>query len=284
MQITSQTGMLGLIGHPVAHSKSPDMMNCACRELGLPFVYLAFDIDPQELGQAVEGMKALKFRGFNVTIPHKVAVMDYLDELDESAKEIGAVNTVVENSGKWVGHNTDGIGYLRSLTEEIAVQLDQQRVVMLGAGGAARAVGFALATAGVERITVANRTLAKAEQLANHLAKWVKTEAIKLDEAQSHIAKATLLINTTSVGMHPNTDQLPIPADWLHAKLIVSDLIYHPRETDLLAAAKALGAKTHNGMGMLVHQAAEAFTLWMGQRPPVQQMKKVLEAALTASD
>ncbi|SFJ10335.1 shikimate dehydrogenase [Thermoflavimicrobium dichotomicum] len=283
MQITSKTGALGLIGHPVAHSKSPDMMNRACEYLGLPFVYLAYDVDPAQLEQAVAGMKALKFRGFNVTIPHKVTIMNYLDELDDSAKEIGAVNTVVQNGEKWVGHNTDGVGYLRSLTEEIPIELSEQKVVMLGAGGAARAVGYALATAGVKRITIANRTKQKAEKLAHHLSKWTEIQVVDLAAADQEIAKATLLINTTSVGMEPKITETPIPTDWLHENLIVSDLIYHPKETALLCAAKKCGARVHNGMGMLVHQAAIAFEIWLGKKAPIQLMREVLESSLAAS-
>ncbi|RAL25817.1 shikimate dehydrogenase [Thermoflavimicrobium daqui] len=283
MRITSQTGAMGLIGHPVAHSKSPDMMNRACQYLGLPYVYLAYDIDPEKLEQAVNGMKSLKFRGFNVTIPYKVEVINFLDELDDSAKEIGAVNTVVQDAGKWVGHNTDGVGYLRSLVEEIPLKLSEQKVVMLGAGGAARAVGYALATAGVRKISIANRTVQKADQLAKHLSRWTSTEALALSHANQSIQEATLLINTTSIGMHPNTSQAPIPKSWLHENLVVSDLIYHPKETELLQTAKQLGAQVHNGLGMLVHQAAIAFELWLGKAAPIQLMKEVLEASLSAA-
>lgn len=275
--ITSQTGALGLLGHPVGHSKSPEMMNAALKAMDMPYIYLAYDVSPAELKQAVEGMKALKFRGWNVTIPHKVAITRYLDELDDSAKEIGAVNTVVYHQGKWVGHNTDGAGYLRSLTEEMSIDLSEQRIVLLGAGGAARAVGYALATAGVKKITIANRTVEKAEQLAEHLSRWTRTAAVPITDCKEAVEGATLVVNTTSVGMYPRTEEIPIPADWLHREQIVSDLVYRPRQTALLTAGKKKGAQIHTGLGMLVHQAAIALELWLGKPAPISLMKQVLE-------
>jgi shikimate dehydrogenase len=278
--VDSQTGLLALIGDPVGHSKSPDMMNRALKSHGLPYVYLAFQVAPERLKEAVNGFRALGVKGWNVTIPHKVAIMEHLDEIDESALAIGAVNTVVCEEGKWVGYNTDGPGYLRSLKEEWDLPFSGLKAVILGAGGAARAVGYALATAGVPEISIANRTVEKAEALANHLSSFTQTRAVSLKEGKDVIEKADLVINTTSVGMHPDRDATPVPAEWFHEGQYVSDLIYHPRETALLKGAKQQGAKVHEGLGMLVYQAAIAFEKWTGVPAPVSLMKQALANSL----
>jgi shikimate dehydrogenase len=274
------TGVVGLIGHPVGHSKSPEMMNRAFRARGLPFVYLAFDVSPQELETAVRGMQALGFRGWNVTIPHKVAILEYLDEVEETAREIGAVNTVVSRNGRLIGYNTDSEGYLRSLVDETGLELAGQRVLILGAGGAARAVAHALAVAGVESITIANRTREKAERLAASLGRKVDARALSLAEVARVAGETTLLVQTTSVGMYPETEAIPIDPSLLHEGMTVSDLIYRPRKTLLLREAEARGARVHGGLGMLLHQAALAFEKWMGRAAPVDVMRDALEEAM----
>jgi shikimate dehydrogenase len=278
LKITSQTSTLGLIGHPVKHSKSPTMMNAILSSLKLPYVYLAYDVAPQSLQQALDGMKALSFRGWNVTLPHKVAIMEHLDEIDIHAKEIGAVNTVVWQRGKYMGYNTDGAGYLHSLLEEIPLRLSEQQVLLLGAGGAARAVAYALATAGVSQITIANRTLQPAEALADDLKRFTTTTAVLLTDAQKEMMAATLVINATPVGMVPDINEIPISPEWLHENMVVSDLIYHPRKTTFLQLAQAKGARTHTGLGMLIHQAALAFTLWTGYEASIPFMRTTLQA------
>lgn len=271
------TGVVGLIGHPVGHSKSPEMMNRAFRACGLNFVYLAFDVLPSELEAAVRGMRALGFRGWNVTIPHKVAILEYLDEVEETAREIGAVNTVVSRDGRLIGYNTDCEGYLRSLVEETGLELAGQRVLMIGAGGAARAVAYALAGAGVESITIANRTREKAERLAESLRRKTDARAVSLSELGRVAGDVTLLVQTTSVGMHPDSEAIPIDPSLLHDRMTVSDLIYRPRKTLLLKEAEARGARIHGGMGMLLHQAALAFEKWMGRPAPLDVMREALE-------
>lgn len=248
------------------------MMNPAFRVAALPFVYLAFPVPPVELSNAVNGLRALGSRGWNVTIPHKVSIIDYLDELDESATKMGAVNTVVNESGRLIGKNTDGPGYIRSLIEETKIIPREERVVLLGAGGAARAVAHGLVIAGVEQLVIANRTVAKAAELAASLDKGVSVHAVSLTEVGRWIKEATLLIQTTSIGMHPHSNAIPIDPSLLHKELTVSDLVYNPQETRLLREAKARGAKTHGGLGMLVHQAALAFTHWTGQPAPLETM------------
>lgn len=280
MRITSETRTIALIGHPTAHSRSPQMHNAVLNKLKLPFVYLAYDIAPERLREAVRGMKALGFAGWNVTIPHKVSIMAELDELDREAEEIGAVNTVVNQQQKWVGYNTDGQGYLQSLKEEMGIDLRGKKVVLLGSGGAARSVGYALATAGIQQLVIANRTLAKAEKLADHLQKWTQVDFRPIHDCQQAIQEANLLVNTTSVGMHPHIEEIPINPNWLHRDCVVSDLIYVPHQTALLKKASEVGAHVQNGVGMLVHQAAIAFELWLGVKPPISTMRSVLEQSL----
>lgn len=282
--MNSQTGLFALIGDPVGHSKSPDMMNRALEEKGLPYVYLAFQVAPEQLKEAVSGFRALGIKGWNVTIPHKVAIMDHLDAIDEMAQAIGAVNTVVYEEGKWVGYNTDGPGYLRSLEEEWDLPFSKLNVAVLGAGGAARAVCHALATAGVPEISVLNRTVEKAEALGKHLSSFTRTRAFPIKEGRNVIEQADLVINTTPVGMHPHCDATPVPTEWFREGQYVSDLIYHPRETALLKGAKERGAKVHTGLGMLVYQAAIAFEKWTGEQAPVSTMKQVLSASLDDTD
>ncbi|MFC4076792.1 shikimate dehydrogenase [Salinithrix halophila] len=280
MTITSRTEKIGLIGHPVGHSKSPEIMNDAFQEQKLPFAYLAFDVAPENLRDAVGGLKALGFKGWNVTIPHKVAIMDLLDELEESAREIGAVNMVINRDGIMIGTNTDGEGYIQSLRQDIQLDPRGARVVLLGAGGAARAVGHALAAAGASRITVVNRTEAKGQKLASHLNRLTEADWTTMDRLQEPLSTATLLVQTTSVGMVPREEDCPIDPALLHRDLVVSDLIYHPRQTRLLREAKIRGARIHSGLGMLVHQAALAYERWTGEKAPVERMYKTLSKAL----
>ncbi|SHE77208.1 shikimate dehydrogenase [Seinonella peptonophila] len=278
IQLTSETKALGLLGHPVSHSKSPQMLNAAFSYHRLPYVYLAFDIAPDQLKEAVAGIKLLRFQGFNVTIPHKISIMDYLDEIDSVADAIGAVNTVIERNGRLIGTNTDGKGYLRSLEVEMGISVDQESVVMIGAGGAARAVGHALVSHGVKQLTILNRTNEKAEYLATHLSQWLPSIQVgTLKDGKKILENATCIINTTSVGMHPRIHEMPIEADWIPSHCIVSDLIYAPVKTALLKAAKAKGARIQNGLGMLLFQAAIAYEQWTNQIAPIEIMRQTLQ-------
>ncbi|SFS69538.1 shikimate dehydrogenase [Marininema halotolerans] len=280
MVITGTVGKVGLIGHPVGHSKSPEIWNDAFENQEIPYIYLPFDVSTGDLGSAVSGLKSLGFRGFNVTIPHKVSVMNFLDEIEEEAVEIGAVNTVINDGGRLIGTNTDGEGYIQSLQSETGLTLAGQHIVLLGAGGAARAVGTALAKAGAAQITIANRTMDKAEALASRLQRWTRTNAILLEQIASPLQDASLLVQTTSVGMSPNKEACPIDPELLHSDLLVSDLIYHPRQTRLLKEAKIRGARVHSGLGMLVHQAALAYQRWIGKDAPIKQMMETLDQSL----
>ncbi|WP_289135712.1 shikimate dehydrogenase [uncultured Brevibacillus sp.] len=274
--ITSKTQLVGLFGHPVSHSQSPMMHNAAFAQMGLGFAYVAFDVDPTDLEDAVRGIRALGLKGINVTIPHKVAIMPMLDEIDPLAKRIGAVNTVVINDGRLIGYNTDGMGYVRSLVEETGIVLDQQIVTMVGAGGAARAVAFTLAEKGVKEIRIMNRSRERAQILAEHVGTIVPTKIVEQGDGMDAIADSSLLINTTSIGMLPNVQEMPVPQEWLHNKLTVSDLIYNPLETRLLGEARAIGATVHSGVGMFVNQGALAFELWTGQEAPTEAMREIV--------
>jgi len=274
--ITSKTQLVGLLGHPVHHSQSPVMHNAAFTAKKLPFAYAAFDVAPEALNDAVKGIRALSLRGVNVTIPHKVAIVPLLDEIDPLAKRIGAVNTVVNENGRLIGYNTDGNGYVRSLLEETNITLVNQVVVLIGAGGAARAVACTLAEHGVKEIRIVNRSREKAQVLAELLSSSVTASVIDLQQAGEAIQGASLLINTTSIGMYPHVEEMPVAAEWLRPDLVVSDLIYNPLETKLLQTAKALGAKTHSGVGMFINQGALAFELWTGSTAPTELMRETV--------
>ncbi|MBO8172930.1 MAG: shikimate dehydrogenase [Bacillaceae bacterium] len=280
-----QTIMTGLLGYPVEHSMSPVMQNAAFKQLGIPYYYAAFAVHPDRLGQAVEGIRALGFRGVNVTIPHKVNVIDFLDDLHEEARLIGAVNTIVHENGKLIGYNTDGRGYVRSLLRETKISLSEQNVLILGAGGAARAIAVSLARSGVAGMVITNRTPEKAAELAESIQRHTDTRvrALSLSDLPDVVPDSTLLINTTSVGMSPNESDSPVPGELLHQRLVVSDLVYNPLETKLLKEARQAGCVTHSGLGMLVHQGALAFELWTGKEAPAELMYEKAHHMLTST-
>lgn len=279
----SKTIMTGLFGHPVGHSLSPVMHNQAFDVCGLNFRYAAFDIPSEEIGQAVAGIKALGFRGVNVTIPHKVSVMSYLDEIDEEAQIIGAVNTIVNENGRLIGYNTDGRGYVRSLIEETGINPREQSVLMVGAGGAARGVAVALLRSGVTDLVIANRSKDKAESLIYHLQSAIpgkKLKAIGLSDVKSTIQNRTLLVQTTSIGMSPNVNESPIAKELLHKNLLISDLIYNPLKTQIQKDGEEIGCRIHSGVGMFIYQGALSFEYWTNRKAPVEEMQKVVMSKL----
>jgi shikimate dehydrogenase len=280
-KLDSHTIVYGVFGDPIRHSKSPVMLNRAFEEAGINAAYAAFHILPGTLKDAVAGIRALQFRGVNVTIPHKVEVMSYMDEIDESAQIIGAVNTIVNDNGRLTGYNTDGIGYVRSLKEETGIDLKGKKVLMLGAGGAARGVGYALAKEGAAHIYIANRTREKAIQLSQSMSAFCPASGLGLDELKEAAEEAALIVNNTSVGMHPKTDQVPMDTSLIRPGSVVSDLVYNPRVTRFLSEARDLrGAAIHSGLGMFIYQGAYAFEYWTGQPAPVAAMREVVEASL----
>lgn len=277
-KIKASTGVVALLGYPVEHSLSPQMQNAAFSAAGLDLVYLAFAVHPNGLAAAVQGCRALGLRGANVTVPHKQAVIGHLDEVESLAALIGAVNTVVNNAGRLKGYNTDSSGFLRSL-EEQGFNPQGKRAVILGAGGAARAVAFALADAGCACLTIANRNLERAEALAASLTIYgTSSEVCSLRSAglASKLAGVELVVNAASIGMWPHLETMPLSAEWLRAGQWVYDLVYNPRDTKLLQAARQRGCRTLSGLSMLLYQGAEAFTLWTGETPPLAAMRQAL--------
>jgi shikimate dehydrogenase len=281
--INASTRLCGVIGDPVGHSLSPAMHNAAMAKLGLDYVYLGFHIKPADLKHAIEGMRTFGIAGLNVTIPHKVAVMPLLDEIDPAAQEIGAVNTIVNNGGRLKGYNTDAGGFLKSVTAA-GFEPRGKQVVMIGAGGAARAIGFSLVQAGA-RLTILNRKedFDLAVKLAEGLSHPGEGAVIALELNPANLKKALtdagLLVNATSVGMEPKSDVTPVSGDLLTHGLIVFDAVYAPLETRLLREAREHGCTTISGLEMLVRQGALSFELWTGKQPPLDVMRN---AALTA--
>ncbi|WP_151737606.1 shikimate dehydrogenase [Paenibacillus tengchongensis] len=272
--------LLGVMGDPIAQSKSPAMHTAALRALNISGAYVPLHIAPERLGDAVQAIRTLGFRGVNVTIPHKVAVMPYLDRLDASALSVGAVNTIVNDKGVLTGYNTDGIGYVRSLKAEAAPDISGARIVVLGAGGAARGIVTALLQERPERIFIANRTPDKAEELAEACRNGGNVSGIAMDDIGEAVAAADIVINTTSVGMYPHPDGLPLDPALLKPGQIISDLIYNPLYTRLLTEAQELGCRIHGGLGMFVYQGAYALEYWTGLTAPVETMRRTVVESL----
>jgi shikimate dehydrogenase len=280
MDITAATQFCGVIGNPVEHSLSPAIHNAAFQRLGLDFVYLAWKVEA--LGDAVKGLRALgNFRGASVTIPHKVAVLPFLDDVDETARHIGAINTIVAQNGRLFGTNTDATGALHALKEGGAPLKDG--VVILGSGGAARAIAFALAAeAGIRRMQLLGIDDQERKGLAADLREKTAVELADafLDEQslKNALAETGVLIHCTPIGMSPNTGRTCVPAHLLQRGLTIMDIVYNPRETQLLADAKAAGCRTISGLEMFLYQAAAQFERWTGKPAPVQVMREVLES------
>lgn len=280
MKIKGSTNVVGLIGHPVEHSFSPPMHNAAFEELDLDYAYVAFDVNPDDLKAAIQGAQSLNIRGFNVTIPHKVNVMEYLDELDEVAELIGAVNTIDFKNLK--GYNTDGIGAIRAIEEVSSIK--NKSVVIAGAGGASRAISFYIAKYGAEAITILNRNESKAQSLASDVSNSNLIDSVNSDsigKIADYVNDADILIDTTPLGMHPHVDDEPIVrAEEMHDDLVVFDAVYNPNETVLLKEAVKAGAKPVYGIKMLLYQGAESFRIWTGVDAPVDVMEKALKDTL----
>lgn len=280
--VDSHTVLYGVIGDPIRHSKSPIMLNRAFRETGVNGVYAAFHVTAERLPAFVEGARAMGMGGFNVTIPHKIAVMALLDEIDPTAQAAGAVNTVVNRDGRLIGFNTDGIGYVRSLKEEAEAELKGKRIVMLGAGGAARGILHGLAAESPELVTIVNRTAARAEELAASAPAGMRTAGCGAEALRAACAEADIIINTTSIGMSPKTDELPLDIDalWLKPGAVASDIVYNPMKTRFLADAEKAGCRLHYGLGMFIYQGAYAFEYWTGQPAPAAAMRDTVARSL----
>ena len=260
----------GLIGHPVGHSLSAVMHGRVFEELNLPYTYEAFDVLPEDLEKFVEGAE---LDGVNVTIPHKVAVMGLLDDLDKSARDIKAVNTI--RFGERVGYNTDGVGFLNSLEEE-GVDVDGKSVLVLGAGGASRAILVSLVNGGAD-VTLTNRTRKKAEDLVMEFGfDGVKIVDYDFDNLGRVLGGVDVIVNTTSIGMYPNVGATPVPKEFLRREHVIFDVVYNPLKTRLIVDGEAVGCKTISGVNMLVHQGAESLRIWLGIEPPIESMKNAV--------
>jgi shikimate dehydrogenase len=270
--IDADTSLFCLIGNPVTHSLSPIMHNQAFTAIGYNGAYLAFRVlDP---AAAIKGIKALNIKGISVTVPHKIAVMEYLDDVEKTAARIGAVNTIVHDRGKLTGYNTDWFGALEALKTRTSIE--GKSVGIIGAGGAARAIGFGLKSAG-GRLTILNRTRKTGEQLAAEL----QVDFLPLEVCQPE--HYDILINTTPVGMHPNTAAAPIANRKLSPEMVVMDIVYNPLETRFLKEAAARGCRTINGVDMFVFQGAQQFELWTGQKAPLEVMRRAVLEALKSN-
>ncbi|HLK59652.1 MAG TPA: shikimate dehydrogenase [Chthonomonadaceae bacterium] len=285
--VRGSTRVVGVFGYPVEHSLSPAMHNAAFAALQIPYIYVPFPVAPQALGTAIRSLYALGIVGVNLTIPHKEAVLPFLDEITPEAREIGAVNTVHAIEGRLLGDNTDGVGFYAPL-QELGIRVAGQQVVVLGAGGSARAVVFRLVREGA-RVLLVNRNPESAERLARAVAEAgygdvVRTQGrIAPEEWAEWLAGSTLLVNTTPVGMHPHEDAMPaVPLEAFHSDLRVYDLIYNPVETVLLREARLRGCRTLAGVKMLVSQGAAAFQRWTGLWPPTDVMESAVLEGLRA--
>lgn len=282
MTITSRTRVCGVVGHPVTHSLSPVMQNAAFRALKLDYVYLAFSVTPVDLRAAVEGMRALGIKGLNVTIPHKTTILAFLDKLTPEARALGAVNTVSNEDGVLVGHNTDGRGALRALVSKGA-RVESRSVLLLGAGGAARAIAHTL-TPLVGNLTITNRTLSKARSLANALNRLhrdrVRTIPFSRAAVTQQARSSNIVLNATSIGLKAGSGELPLNFNAITRKHVMMDIVYGSRETPFIRKAKLRGALIVPGYEMLLQQGVLSFEVWTRRIAPVNVMRKALQNAL----
>lgn len=281
MIVSGTTRVYGILGYPVAHSLSPVMHTCAFHHHGLDCLYVAFPVAPHTLAAAVAGAVALGICGLNVTIPHKEAILTQLDEVSPEAQFIGAVNTVQMQSGRTLGHNTDGAGFLQPL-RALDLPFAETSVCILGAGGAARAITMALLQAGCPVLTVANRTFARGARLVAALHEHfpqAQVQAVSMERA-AHVARCSkLVVNATSIGLHRG-EQPALPETCFHAGHIVYDIVYRPLDTPLLQGARRRGATVIPGIDMLIGQGAEAFRLWTNLPFPVAEVRRAVEPFL----
>jgi len=278
---------LGVFGDPVEHSLSPKMQNAALKHCKIDLQYARFHISPDELRGAIDLIRKLEFIGVNLTIPHKIAALGMVDIADENAKRIGAINVVKVEGGKLHGFNTDGRGFARAIREEFSVDLRDLRIMILGAGGAARAIALQCAKENPERLVIANRSFEKAQKLADELRDFfagpkvlgpvARLQAVSLEETaiRFQIGNVDLVVNATPVGLNRG-DPSPIPARLLAPHLMIYDTIYSAERTPLVSAAIEAGARATNGLSMLLHQGALAFEIWFQREAPIEVMRKAI--------
>ena len=267
-----------VMGDPIEHSKSPAMHNAWFREMSIDATYIPVHVSSESLESAVAGLKTLGASGWNVTIPHKTAIIPYLDELDKLAEKMGAVNTVVRTKeGTLKGYNSDGVGFVRSLEDAVGKSHKDKPVLLIGAGGAARGIAFAMQQQGYKNLTIANRTVANAQAIVDEMGTG---QAISLTEAEATLADFCILVQMTSAGLATGNFSMPFSLDRLTKGAIVADIVYNPLMTPFLQAAEEKGATIVTGLGMFVHQGAIAFEYWLGKSPNTNSMIAQLKAQL----
>ena len=283
-RITGHTELIGLMAYPIRHSSSPAMHNEAFATLGLDYAYLAFEVDNSTLEDAVKGLRALKMVGSNVSMPNKTVVGQYLDELSPAAKMAGAVNTIVNDNGKLIGHITDGIGFMQALKDN-DIDVIGKKMTIVGAGGAATAIEIQAALDGVAEIVIFNRkdkfwdrAVSTVEKINTRTSSHaVLYDLAELDKLKEEMNDSYLFVNATGVGMKPLEGQSVVPdKSYFRPELIVVDVPYSPLETTMRSMAKEVGCKTMNGLGMMLFQGSAAFELWTGESMPIEHMKEVL--------
>jgi shikimate dehydrogenase len=282
MHVDGSTQIVGVFGSPIAHTASPAMHNAAFAALQMNWIYLAFAVDPKSLQAALLGARDMGLRGVNLTVPHKLLALEIVDEVDPEAHRLGAVNTVVTEDGKLRGFNTDGYGFVKAIKEDFNMSLKGKRVLVLGAGGAGRAIAIQCALEGCSKVIVANRTVSRIEPIAKELATTkveVRTLALTAKEIAPAVGNVDLLVNATSVGLREG-ESLGLNAEMFSSKLAVYDTIYRPAETELMEVAGRGGAKISNGLSMLLHQGAKAFEIWTKRKAPLAVMRRALRAAV----
>lgn len=283
---TVATKLVILLGNPLGHSISPPMHNRVFEELGLDYCYMPVEVTEKNLQKVFSGLTQMNVAGFNVTIPHKIGIIDYLDELDPLAATIGAVNTITVKNGRTKGYNTDGEGFIRSFEQQTQDTVQGKRFFLLGCGGAARAIAMTLAFHNAAKIYLHNRTAVKAEALTDEINKKIRPCAIAvgqpLENTKNALDDCDVLINTTSLGMHPHTNILPLEESLLSPHLIVADIVYNPLMTRLLRTAQGKGCTIVPGLGMLIFQGAAAFKLFTGVDPLVEKMSEVAHSLMAA--
>ena len=276
--ITGKTRITGVIGHPIEHSMSPPMHNNAYKQLNMDYVYVAFHVQPEDIEKLITSAKTLGICGLNVTIPHKTTIIPYLDEIDETAKKIGAVNTIQFKDNKAKGYNTDGIGAIKSIQEYTTLQ--DKNILILGAGGASKAISFTLINENINSLTIANRTKENAEQLIENIKKqtnFTKIQYHTINDVDEIIEDMDIIINTTPIGMYPHHEvKPPIKTDNINKNHIVMDIIYNPLETQLLKQSKENGAQTINGTSMLINQGLVSFEIFTGEKATYKSFEEAL--------
>ena len=276
--ITGKTKITGVIGHPIEHSMSPPMHNNAYKQLNMDYDYVAFHVQPENIENLINSSKTLDIKGLNVTIPHKTTIIPYLDEIDETAEKIGAVNTIQFKNGIAKGYNTDGIGAIKSIQEHTT--LKDKNILIIGAGGASKAISFTLINENINSLTIANRSQNNAENLINNIKKQTEFTNInyqQINNVDEILNQTDIIINTTPIGMYPNHQvKPPIKTDNINNKHVIMDIIYNPLETQLLKQAKEKGATTINGTSMLINQGLESFKIFTGKEATYESFEEAL--------